>query len=90
MHLRREGVLLRDVAAVAWVEAPAEGSKEVDRVHLALNATEAGLNHTHLHVGASSWRAGGRSGTGAPVAYTAAALEEDLDSRIDLPVSRQQ
>jgi len=58
-------------------------------VHLALNATEAGLNHTHLHVGASSWRAGGRSGTGAPVAYTAAALEEDLDSRIDLPVSRQ-
>ena len=31
VHLRREGILLRDVAAVAWLEAPAEA-----RVHLAL------------------------------------------------------
>ena len=33
VHLRREGVLLRNVAAAAWVERPAEA-----RVHLALTS----------------------------------------------------
>ena len=86
VHLRRDGLLLHGVAARAWLERPALDAGGVQRVPLALNASEAGLNQTHLQVGASSWRAGERSGAAAPVAYTATALEAGLDTNLTLPV----
>ncbi len=51
------------------LNAVAEETRE--RVVALARTRYAGLNHTHLQVGASSWRAGGRSGAAAPVAYTA-------------------